>query len=42
MTINTTKINQAIEPEILSKTIADFMMSTKDAVKKLKEKQNSL
>ena len=38
MTINTTKINQAIEPEILSKTIADFMMSTKDAVKKIKGK----
>jgi len=38
MSINTKKVNQSIEPEVLSRTIADFMMTTKDAVKKIKGK----
>ena len=38
MTINTVKINQSIEPEVLSKTLANFMMATKDVVKKIKGK----
>ena len=39
MTINTVKVNQSLEPELLSKTIADFMMSTKDAIKTIKGKK---
>ena len=36
LTVNTAKLNQALEPEVLSRTIANFIMATKDGIRKNK------
>jgi hypothetical protein len=36
ITVNTAKLNQALEPEVLSRTIANFIMATKDGIRKNK------
>ena len=36
LTINSAKLNQTLKPELLSKTIANFTMATKDGVRKIK------
>ena len=38
MSKNTSKISEATEPEVLSKLISNFMMSTDDVVKQIKGK----